>query len=295
LKDSNETASTETVTDSLPDTVNPDKIQETENEISQCPDKMPSCLDKYNNPDLSLCPVPQADYECVDGCCKMKFKSCKDDAECAAHISELEKECPDKNFACMCSAEDNWCHAFYCVLDDDCKNGDSMICSSAVCVNKPETGSLRAKLLNPPLVLIEGNSVKLLAEAFDKNNPDTIVSGLSCEFEMTPDDGTATVTDGILKAGSKEGKVEVRARIKGFNDSLSDAVPFYIHKKLQSGQFRVITVDHRTKKPVEGNVAIESKGSIFKGSTKNGIFLQENTEPPVNVHFFPLIMNMFLS
>ncbi|MSP90309.1 MAG: hypothetical protein EXR79_00650 [Myxococcales bacterium] len=212
----------------------------------------PGCLNPKGQEDLSLCPVPQTEYQCKAGCC-VKKAVCKTDADCAGKLGT--DTCADPRFTCGCSLDSGECTQSMCVADAGCPKGTT--CSQGGCIVPLAAGDLQARLLRPTWLGLPGGVIEpvvdLGAQALDgKGNVK-----LDAEFEWTLGSGDAFKLDGAkITATDKPGKVTVTAKVKGSAKPASNPATLWNFGALPAGKLRVTAVDDATLQPLLGKVVL---------------------------------------
>lgn len=164
------------------------------------------CLNEFGKNDKSLCPVPQSEWVCTEGCCVPVFK-CQVDADCATRGFE-EGQCDDERFACHCNAGTGACFTWHCAVHDDCADGE--ICAGGACVVAPDTSGLAVRILDRQTVLAPGATYQLHAEAFDPDDS-RIVVAVAPTWTSSDDDVAAVDASGLVTAGTQAGLVTITA------------------------------------------------------------------------------------
>lgn len=255
-------------------------------EVQKCPDGVKECLDKFGKNDPSLCPEPKSNYECVNGCCVLKFIKCTTDKECEEHRDEFDY-CPDKRYKCICSKEDEWCHPFYCSIHEDCSTDGSLLCSEGNCVPLPSMELLKAKILTPSSVIKKGKKLQLKALAYSSENPSIVTDNVKFEWQILPagivqfDKVSETIT-----GGDKEGSVSVRARVQNGNPQYSDPVEILNLPEVENGKMRILLFEEGGIKRLDGKGVIIKNGEKIKFEIKNGIFVGDLINDKFDIHIF---------
>ncbi len=216
--------------------------------------QLPGCLNSSGQEDLSLCPKPASDYQCVKGCCIAKLV-CKTAADCAAQLG-IAPGCPNKGFTCVCDVEAGECIQGMCGADADCPKGQ--VCSQGGCKAAPALGDLSARLLRP--VWITGPNVSVVAaeglgaQAVDAQGNVKV----DAEFEWTLDGASAFAIEGAnLKALDKAGKALITAKVKGSSKAASKPGKLWNLGALPADKnLRVTAVDEFDSAPLTGKLVV---------------------------------------
>ena len=211
-----------------------------------------ACLNPAGQEDLTLCPKPAANYDCVKGCCVLKFK-CKTNAECAGK-NGVEKGCPSSEFTCGCDADNESCVQTSCDSDGDCAKG--LICSQGGC--KPAIGDtgLVVRLLRPVWITLPNTSIEpvvgLGAQVSDgKGN---VKQNAAVDFNLTAS-AAFKLEGGQLKASDTGGKTTLTASTKGSQPS--NAATLWNLGALPAGKnLRVTAIDDFTWATLTGKVVV---------------------------------------
>ncbi|MCB9731237.1 MAG: hypothetical protein H6745_01240 [Deltaproteobacteria bacterium] len=169
------------------------------------------CLNAFGKNDKSLCPSPQSDWNCVEGCCELKFR-CADDDDCRA-LGYDEGQCTDERFDCRCTVTTGVCYAFYCAADADCESGE--ICAAGSCQVPPAATGLTPRILNRPTALTTGATMTLATDLVDPTNADVAVAATGLTFTSDHDDVAAVSAEGVVTGGSAQGTATITAATAG--------------------------------------------------------------------------------
>ncbi len=214
---------------------------------------LPACLDNNGKTDLSMCPKPATDYDCLAGCCVKKFV-CNTDADCADKNGT--PLCPDKQFTCGCNADTGQCWQTMCQADAACPSG--MQCHQGGCIAPLADNSLNARLLRPSWLGAAGAQfdavTSLGAQAVDKAG--NVKPDAQFEFALAPTDAF-TLSGTQLTATSKPGTATVTAKVKGSSAGESNPATLWNLGPIPAGQnLRVTAVDDDTLAPLAGKVVV---------------------------------------
>lgn len=215
---------------------------------------LPGCLNASGQEDLSLCPKPASDYQCLKGCCVAKLV-CKVNADCTAQLG-VAAGCPNKDLTCVCDADAGECVQGMCGGDGDCAKGE--VCMQGGCKAPLADAELNARLLRPVWITRPGSSIDaaigLGAQASDAKGNVKVDAGF--EWSLS-DGGSFALEGGNLKALDKAGKATITAKVKGSNKPASAKANLWNLGPLPAGkQLRVTAIDEFDSKPLEGKVVV---------------------------------------
>lgn len=215
---------------------------------------LPGCLNASGQEDLSLCPKPANDYQCVKGCCVAKLV-CKVNADCTAQLG-IAAGCPNKDLTCVCDAEAGECVQGMCGGDGDCAKGE--VCSQGGCKAPLAAGELSARLLRPVWIARPGNSVDAVLGLGAQARDDKGNVKVDAEFDWTLSDGASfSLEGGALKALDKAGKATITAKVKGSSKAASAKANLWNLGPLPAGKkLRVTAVDEFDSAPLTGKVVV---------------------------------------
>lgn len=170
-----------------------------------------ACLNDFGKNDKKLCPEPQADWNCIEGCCVPVF-ACETDEQCAT-LGFDEGHCTDERYDCRCEIESGLCYEWLCGTSDECDDGE--VCDAGACVAISD--SLELRLVNHVPILSPGAEGQLLAEAYDPSSPEL---GLPVEVTWHTEDADVVSVDaeGVVTGGDTAGNTWVGAQL-GEDDS----------------------------------------------------------------------------
>jgi len=276
-----DTADTATATDTVPpdvaETTTAPEIEETADDET---DVEPVCADPCKNAfgqnDKSLCPVPQSDWTCVDGCCLPVFK-CRADGECAI-AGFANEQCKDDRFACHCDVPTGACFTWYCGVDDDCEDGER--CSAGACVPTPTTAGLSIRIVDRPAALVPGATLQLHVEAYDPADADVVVAATPT-WSTSDDDVIAVDSNGLLEGGTTAGIATVTATLgdKTGTIRIENVVPD------PTDTITVIVRTELTLEPVEGTYAFVNGAGITVGELPvDGVIRFDGEDGPYDLH-----------
>lgn len=209
---------------------------------------LPKCVDDNGIENLGLCPVPQSDYACTEGCC-VKKEVCKADADCQGKLGT--PLCPDDRFTCGCDLATGACIQTVCADDASCPAGT--ICDGGGCRKPPAAADLSAVLLRPMWVARPGDAgeaaVLLGAQARDaKGHVDP-----AAKFTWKLDGKGFSLDGGKLTAGNEAGKATVTAGVEG-GKSGATATLWNLGPVGAGVALRVTVVDEDSHAPLSGKV-----------------------------------------
>ncbi len=215
---------------------------------------LPACLNAQGQDDLSLCPKPVSDYECVAGCCSVKFV-CEKNADCVTK-NGVAPGCPDKAFTCGCDPDSGQCIQTMCGADADCDKG--LVCSQGGCVAALVDTSLSARLLRPVWITVPGATLAaasgLGAQAVDKLG--NVKPDAAFEWTLVASDAF-TLADQTLTAGTKAGATTITAKVKGASTGASKPATLWNLGAIADGKnLRVTAIDELSWLPVKGKVVV---------------------------------------
>lgn len=172
---------------------------------------LPSCVDDKGLEDLSLCPKPLNEYECVQGCCVAKF-ICKQDSDCAGKLGT--GACTSTDFTCACDEPTGECVQAQCAKDSECPQGKA--CIAGGCKDPLADATLEARLTRPVWYARPGDqadaAIELGVQARD--NKGQVKPGVPVTWEIVSGD-SITIEAGKLKAGDTAGVTKVKALLNG--------------------------------------------------------------------------------
>ncbi len=283
---SQETAETTDPTETVEETVDPGEVtqevaEETETNTCEHP-----CLDEFGKNDKRLCPAPQAEWVCADGCCEPVFK-CTADADCATR-GFAEGQCKDDRFACHCKSADavvapagtlvGACFEWLCAVAADC--GDGQICAGGACVDAPDDKSLSVRILDRQTVLNPGATYQLHAEAYDPANTDVVLAATPT-WASSASAVVAVDASGLLTGGAEEGVATITATN---GDKTATIV---IENVVPAGDDITIVVrTELTWEPIVGRYAVVGPdGSVAEDLPADGIIrIPTDGDGPWDVH-----------
>jgi hypothetical protein len=242
------------------------------------------CVGDFGKNDKALCPEPQSDWNCVDGCCVEVFK-CGSDDDCATTGFD-EGQCTDDRYACLCDVDSGVCFEWLCGSNDEC--GTDEVCDAGACVAISEALSVR--LVGPTVVLTPGATGQLLVEAFDPDDPDL---GFGTDVTWVSDDEEiATVDDaGLVTGGEMAGVTTVGAQLGGDADSRVSVEIQNIVPEAAS-TLTVVALYERSLEPVLGRYALVSSEDgtlVASGPIPEDGLIDTDAElgAGCDVHLFP--------
>ncbi len=192
----------ETAVDETADTSLEEIGETSDSEVAACEHP---CLNAFGKNDKSLCPAPQADWNCTEGCCAPVF-NCQEDKDCTTTGFALE-QCLDERFDCRCHADTGACYTWYCAANSECASG---LCAGGACIPQPSRSKLEIRILDRAPVLTPGATFQLHVEAYDPDDANAVVA-------VTPTwtAETGAVVDvnatGLLTGGATAGKTTITA------------------------------------------------------------------------------------
>ncbi len=215
---------------------------------------LPSCLNAQGQDDLSLCPKPVSNYECVAGCCAVKFV-CDTDKDCAAK-NGIAAGCPDKAFTCGCDQDSGQCIQTMCAADSQCEKGQ--VCSQGGCIAALADASLSARLLRPVWITAPGATLDapsgLGAQAVDSVG--NVKVDAAFEWTLAASE-SFSLKDQTLTAGSKGGTTTITAKVKGSSTGPSKPATLWNLGAVPDGKnLRVTAIDEYSWQPVKGKVVV---------------------------------------
>lgn len=248
---------------------------------------LPKCVDDNGIENLGLCPAPQSDYACQDGCCVVK-KVCKSDAECADQLGT--PLCPDERFTCGCDLATGACIQTVCTGDADCASGT--ICDGGGCRKAPAASDLSAVLLRPMWIARPGESgeaaILLGAQARDtKGHVDPAAT-----FEWKLEGQGFSVDAGKLTAGAEAGKATIVATVTG--GKASQPAKLWNLGKVPDGiAMRITLVDEESHAPLTGKVHVvcgpkDATPTTLEVELTDGQASFEKLTPPCDLHAAPV-------
>ena len=166
-----------------------------------------SCLNEFDKNDKKLCPEPQSEWKCVEGCCVPVFK-CETDEQCATTGFD-EGQCTDDRYDCRCETDTGACYEWLCGTSDECDEDE--VCDAGACVAISDALSLR--LVSQVHILSPGATGQLLAEAFDPSAPEL---GLPIDVTWSSEDESVVSVDaeGTVTGGDVAGGDDARALLR---------------------------------------------------------------------------------
>lgn len=269
---------TATATDTSPDTA--DTAAPEDGEVEDETDAEPvcehPCLNAFGQNDKSLCPVPQSDWSCKEGCCEAVFK-CQADADCAVMGFTLE-QCKDDRYACACDEGTGACFTWYCGVDDDC--GDGERCSAGTCVAAPSTAGLAVRIVDRPAVLVPGATLQLHVEGFDPDDAEVVVA-VTPTWSSDDADVVSVDANGLVTGGTTAGTATITAK-------LGDETGTLVLENVIPDPTDTITVIVRTEltlEPVEGSYALINGAGVTLGELpSDGIIRFDGEDGPYDLH-----------
>lgn len=217
-----------------------------------------SCLNEFDKNDKKLCPEPQSEWNCVEGCCVPVFK-CETDEQCATTGFD-EGQCTDERYDCRCEVESGACYEWLCGTSDECDEGE--VCDAGACVTFSDALSLR--LVNQVPVLSPGAKGQLLAEAFDPSAPEL---GLPVEVTWSSEDESVVSVDaeGVVTGGDVAGSVWIGAQI-GDDDSTRVTIEVRNVVPASDATLTITTLYERSVEVPSGRYALVSAtdGSVLE-------------------------------
>jgi hypothetical protein len=170
---------------------------------------LPSCIDENNQEDLSLCPSPASEYECLSGCCVARFL-CKQDSDCTDKVGT--GLCASTDFTCACEEGTGECIQAQCAKDSEC--GTGKVCLGGGCKAPLDDASLAPKLTRPIWYARPGDQIDAAMELGlqAKDDKGQVKPGVAATWTVTG--GTSvTIAAGKLVAGDVAGTTTVTATI----------------------------------------------------------------------------------
>mgnify|MGYP007046917314 CR=1 FL=1 len=212
-----------------------------------------SCLNDNGIENKGLCPVPQSEWDCVQGCCVAKV-ICKTDADCDDRVGTAD--CPDDRFDCGCDVDSGACIQEMCRDDSACATGE--ICVSGGCGPAPAVGGLAARLLRPYWIARPGEAIDaasgLGAQAVDAKG--AVAPVASFEWQMSGSK-SFSMKDGKLTALEMGGSDGVKARVKGGIDTWSaEAALWNLGAVPADMNLRVAVADESGLGPIAAKVVV---------------------------------------
>lgn len=216
---------------------------------------LPACLNAQGQNDLTLCPAPASNYDCVAGCCVVKFV-CDVDKDCADK-NGIAAGCPNKQFTCGCDPDSNQCTQTMCGGDADCPKGK--ICSQGGCREPLGDADLAARLLRPIWIAAPNATLDAVsglgAQAVDGQG--NVKLDAAFVWDLKASDGFSLDASGTLKATDKPGKTTITATVKGSSKGASNPATLWNLGAIAAGKnLRVTAIDEFTSAPVVGKVVV---------------------------------------
>jgi len=242
-----------------------------------------ACLTDFGKNDKKLCPEPQSEWNCVDGCCVPVF-TCQADADCTQAGFD-EGQCSDERYECRCDLDTGGCFEWLCASNDECGEGE--VCDAGACAAVSDLLSLR--LVNRVWLLTAGSSGQLHAEAFDSANPEL---GLPVEVVWSSDDESVVSVDdtGVVTGGDVEGTTMVGAQV---GDDPSTRVVTEIRNVVPASEaaLTVVALYERSMESVTGRYVVVSATDtemVTSGAIpQDGVISVDATAAgPYDVHIF---------
>lgn len=215
---------------------------------------LPGCLNASGQEDLSLCPKPASDYQCLKGCCVAKLV-CKVNADCTAQLG-IAAGCPNKDLTCVCDDDAGECVQGMCSGDGDCAKGQ--VCSQGGCKAPLAVDGLSARLLRPVWITRPDTALEAVTGLGAQARDDKGNVKVDAEFEWTlSDGGSFALEGGTLKATAKAGKATLTAKVKGSSKGASNAAQLWNLGPLPADKaLRVTAIDEMNSAPLSGKVVV---------------------------------------
>lgn len=215
------------------------------------------CLNSFGKNDKSLCPSPQSDWKCVEGCCQLNFR-CENDGDCRTQ-GFTEGQCTDDRFDCRCAVGTGVCAAWYCAADDDCATGE--VCAAGACRAAPAATGLTPRILNRPTVLATGAKLTLAVDLVDPADADVAIAATGLTFTSDHSDVASVDAAGVVTGGAAEGSAIITASTAGGKSAswvARNVVP-------ASDGFTAIIADEVTAEAAAGRYAIadDANGTVL--------------------------------
>ncbi|MFO0746621.1 MAG: hypothetical protein U1F43_13265 [Myxococcota bacterium] len=272
--------------DTANDTAADSAVEETADDADVGPTCEHACKSPFGTNDKSLCPVPQADWNCVDFCCVPTFK-CQTHEDCMGQGFELG-QCTDDRFDCRCDVPSGVCATWYCGVSSDC--GDGQSCVGGRCIATHTADGLSIRILDRSTVLTPGATFQLHAEAYDPADSDVVVAAAGATWGSSASGVIAVDANGKLTGGDTEGVATITATLGQKTATLvvENIVPD------PTDDLTIILRTELTKEPVTGTYAIVDpvSGDMVLGDLpEDGVLRFPNDGgnrlvPPFDLHVF---------
>jgi hypothetical protein len=246
----------------------------------------PSCLNDKGQENLGLCPAPQSEWSCIQGCCVEKML-CKSNAECAVRLGT--DACPDGRFTCGCDVESGACIQTMCANDSGCADGQQ--CHQGGCRAPLTTTDLSARLLRPVWIGAPGAvfdaAIALGAQAVDGQG--NVEPKAAFVWQLATSDAF-TLADGKLTATGKPGHATITATVVGASKAASAPADLWNLGPLPQGQnLRVTVVDDVKLTQLTGHVVViglSGEATPVQAPLADGQAAFAGVQFPCDIHFF---------
>lgn len=207
---------------------------------------LPSCVDDKGLEDLSLCPKPVSEYECVQGCCVAKF-ICKQDSDCAGLLGT--GACTSTDFTCACDEATGECVQAQCAKDSECPQGK--VCLGGGCKDPLADSALTARLTRPVWYARPGDQVDAAQELGlqARDSKGQVKPGVAVAWEIESGASVA-IEAGKLKAGDTAGVTKIKATLNGQASNVATLVN--LGAMPANTALRVTLIDDFTLLPIAG-------------------------------------------